>query len=144
VNGTGTATANVLDGDTNTRWSTGVAQANGQWFQVDMGSNQTFNQIVLDSGPSYSGDYPRGYTVNVSDNGSTWTQVASGQGNNEQLPINFTAVSARYIKVTQTGTSSSWWSISEMNVYLNSDVYSMYEMYKKRFGAATADSILHG
>jgi len=29
---------NALDGNLNTRWSTGTSQANGQWFQVDMGS----------------------------------------------------------------------------------------------------------
>lgn len=140
----GTAAGNVLDGDASTRWSTGAAQTGGEWFQVDMGSNQTFNQIVLDSGSGSTGDYPRGYTVQVSNDGTSWTQIASGQGTNEQLPINFTAVSARYIKITQTGTSGNWWSIGELNVYLNNDDYSMYEMLEKRFGTSTADSLLGG
>jgi aryl-phospho-beta-D-glucosidase BglC (GH1 family) len=142
--GTGSSAANVFDGNASTRWTSGSPQAGGEWFQVDMGSNQTFNQIVLDSGSSSPGDYPRGYTVQVSHDGNSWTQVAAGQGANEQLPINFPAVSARYIRITQTGSSGSWWSIGEVNVYLNNDDYSMYEMLQKRFGTTTVDSLLDG
>ncbi|SDP28954.1 Aryl-phospho-beta-D-glucosidase BglC, GH1 family [Paenibacillus sp. yr247] len=139
----GDVPANALDGNTGTHWGSGAAQVGGEWFKVDMGSNHTFNQIVLDSGSSSPSDYPRSYTVQVSNDGASWSQVASGQGFNEQLPINFPAVSARYIKITQTGSSGgNWWSIAEFNVNLNNDDYSMYEMLVKRFGTASADSLL--
>ena len=48
----GGAPANALDGNEATRWSTGVPQANGEWFQVDMTAAQTFDQITLDAGGS--------------------------------------------------------------------------------------------
>ncbi|MCL4516322.1 MAG: discoidin domain-containing protein [Firmicutes bacterium] len=140
--GGGTSLANAKDGDTNTVWSTGVPQANGQWFQVDMGAMLTFNQIQLDSGTNYADDYPRGYIVEVSSNGSTWTQVASGQSYHRALPINFPTVSARYIKITQMESATNWWSIAEFNVFLNNDDYDLNLTLKNRFGSTTRDSII--
>lgn len=140
----GGSPANVEDGNLGTRWSTGAAQTNGQWLQVDMGAALTFNQVVLDTAKNSAdeNDYPRGYTVQVSSNGSTWTQVASGAGGRKATPINFAAVRGRYIKITQTGTSSSWWSVGELNVYLNSDDYSMNLAYQQRFGATTTENLI--
>ncbi len=136
--------SNVFDYNAGTRWSTGVAQSNGQWFQVDMQSNHTFNQIVLDSGTSSTGDYPNAYKVEVSNDAATWTQVATGNGFNEQLPINFPAVSARYLKITQTGSSGSWWSIGELNLYLNMDENDMRNTLNARFSSATVTSLMNG
>jgi len=114
---TGDVPANTLDGNINTRWSTGLAQTNGQWFQVDMTSAKTFYQIVLDSGTS-TGDYPRGYQVFVSNDGTNWgTAIATGSGTAPVVAITFATQSARYIKVVQTGSSGSWWSMHEFNVY---------------------------
>lgn len=140
--GGGTSLANAKDGNTNTVWSPGASQANGQWFQADMGAMLTFDQIQLNSGDSYANDYPRSYKVEVSSDGSTWTQVATGSGYNRALPINFPAVSARYIKITETGSASNWWSIAEINVFLNNDDYDLNLYLKDKFGAATRDSII--
>jgi sialate O-acetylesterase len=117
VTGSGTTPANVIDGNINTRWTTGVAQANGQWFQMDMGSAKSFYKIVLDAGSS-TGDYPQGYQVNVSADGINWGgPVASGAGSTAVTTIAFPAQTARYIRITQTGSSSVWWSIHEFYVY---------------------------
>jgi autotransporter-associated beta strand protein len=113
----GSPPTNAIDGDITTRWSTGAAQATGQWFQVDMGSAKTFFRIVLDAGTS-SGDYPQDYQVNVSNDGVNWgSPVASGAGSAAVTTISFPSQTARYIRVTQTGTSGGWWSIHEFNVY---------------------------
>ena len=113
----GNPPTNAIDGDITTRWSTGAAQANGQWFQVDTGSAKSFFRIVLDAGAS-SGDYPQGYQVNVSNDGVNWgSPVAMGTGSAAVTTINFPAQTARYIRVTQTGSSSGWWSIHEFYVY---------------------------
>jgi glucosylceramidase len=113
----GSSPANALDGNATTRWSTGLPQANGQWFQVDMTSAKTFNKIVLDSGTS-TGDYPRGYQVFVSNDGTNWgSAVATGSGTGQVVTVTFATQSARYIKVVQTGSSGSWWSMHEFNVY---------------------------
>jgi fibronectin type 3 domain-containing protein len=114
----GGSPANALDGDITTRWSTGAPQTNGQWFQVDMGATNTFYRLVLDAGSS-SSDYPRGYRVNVSNDGANWgSPVATGAGSSAVTTITFATNTARYIRVTQTGSVSGlWWSIHEFNVY---------------------------
>jgi hypothetical protein len=108
---------NALDGNTDTRWSTAEPQTNGQWFLVDMGSICSFSKITLDA-RAYPTDYPRGYQVFVSPNGSNWgNAIASGNGSGQLVTISFTPQSARFIKIVQTGNANSWWSIDEFNVY---------------------------
>ncbi|WP_150107220.1 carbohydrate-binding protein [Pedosphaera parvula] len=112
------APANAIDLDLNTRWSTGASQTAGQWFQVDMGSARTFYKIVLNTVNS-SGDYPRGYQVNVSNDGLAWgSPVATGTGASAITTITFATQAARYIRITQTGSAQgSYWSIHDFNVY---------------------------
>ncbi|RKP57302.1 fibronectin type III domain-containing protein [Cohnella endophytica] len=113
----GDVPANLLDGNMATRWSTGTPMAAGQYFVIDMKSAKSFNKLTMDSTGSNS-DYARGYEVYVSNDGTTWgSAVASGTGTGPVVTANFATQSARYIKVVQTGTSTSWWSIREVNVY---------------------------
>lgn len=139
----GTTPAAVKDGSAGTVWSTGANQGSGQWFQADLGAAVTFNQIVLDTekNSGYEQDYPRGYTVQVSKNGTAWTTIATGTGQRKATAINFAPVSARYIKITQTGSAGNWWSIGEFQVYLNHDDYSLFTTLNQRFGAAAAENI---
>ncbi len=114
--------ANSIDGNLVSRWSTGGSQANGQWFQMDMGTVNTFNKVVLNAVNS-ANDYPRGYQVTVSNDGLNWsTSVATGPGSSVTTSgtttITFAAQAARYIRITQTGSASgTYWSIDEFNVY---------------------------
>jgi glucosylceramidase len=110
--------SNAIDGNAATRWSTGAAQTSGQWFQLDLGSAKTFNQLVLDTGSASTGDYPRGYSVQTSSDGSTWSSaVATGAGSGQLTTISFPSTTARYVRVTQTGSSGSWFSVAEANLY---------------------------
>jgi F5/8 type C domain len=116
----GDVPANALDGKASTRWSTGVDQSANQWFQVDMKTTRSFNSITLDAGSS-AGNYPRGYKVLTSNNKFRWgNAIASGHGTSQMVTISFAAQSARYIRVIQTDSASSWWSIQEFNVYTSS------------------------
>ncbi len=84
---------------------------------IDMLAAQTFDQVRLDA-IGCSTDYPRGHELYVSMDGTSWgNAVASGSGNGPITDIAFDSQTARYIKVVQTGSSTSWWGISEMNVY---------------------------
>ena len=84
-----------------------------------MGSQQTLNQLILDGG-AWAGDYPRGYSISVSNDGVNWgTPVATGNptGGNP-ITITFAAQTARYIKITQTGVGGGhYWSEVEINAY---------------------------
>lgn len=118
VSNTGEPASNTLDGTFGTRWSSGQPQSVGMSFQVDMGKVQSFSSIALDCGAS-GGDYPRGYQVFVSNDGSTWgTSVATGQGNSGYSVIKFTNKQmARYVKVVLTASSGSWWSMDEFYAF---------------------------
>ncbi len=111
--------SNMFDGDSTTRWSTGHAQAaaNNDYFQIDMGSTQNVNKLVMDSSND-AGDYARGYQVYLSTDVSNWgNPVASGSGSSPIISISFNAQDARYIKVVETTDTGWWWSIDEVNVY---------------------------
>ncbi|HEV3357274.1 MAG TPA: discoidin domain-containing protein [Pseudonocardiaceae bacterium] len=113
----GDAPSNAIDGNINTRFSSEAPQAPGMWFQVNLGSSQTFNQIELNAGPSTT-DYAAGYNVEVSTNGSTFTSVATGTGTSSPQIISFSTQTAQYIRVVLTAsTQTPWWSIAEFTVY---------------------------
>ncbi|ACT01224.1 discoidin domain-containing protein [Paenibacillus sp. JDR-2] len=109
--------SNALDGDSSTSWTSGVSQASGQTFVIDMKAAQTIRKLVLDLGTA-NNDYMRGYEVYVSSNGTNWgSPVASGVGLNPLTTISFSPQTARYIKFQLTAANGYWWSITELNVY---------------------------
>ena len=113
----GDAPQNAISGDTGARFSSDAAQASGMYWQVNMGSAQTFNQIEMDSG-GYSTDYARGYNVEVSTNGTTFTSVATGTGTSSPETVTFATQTAQYIRVVLTqAVSPYWWSMVNFTVY---------------------------
>jgi len=108
----------TLDGDLNTTWSTSSdRQKPGQWFVVDMRTNQTFTGIyMVNDGVTYN---PASITISVSSDSVKWTTVATGKNINQVV---FDKQNARYIKVDQNGTNAaSAWRIAEFlvtNTYL--------------------------
>ncbi|HET9896081.1 MAG TPA: discoidin domain-containing protein [Streptosporangiaceae bacterium] len=111
------APGNAIDGNVSTRFSSDADQASGMFFQVNMGSSQTFNQIELNAGGS-TGDYARGWNVEVSSNGTTFTSVATGTGTSSPQTITFAAQTAQYIRVVLTaGVTTNWWSIAEFTAF---------------------------
>ena len=127
------ALSNMLDGDLTTRYTSGAGQAPGQWVEVDMGQAQTFNKVVLDSG-SDTTDYAPSADISVSSDGSSWTKVASIASGEPVEVASFPAVTARYIKVDDTGTSGYWWAIAEFNVYTDGSAPVAYGTPLSRTG----------
>ena len=112
----GAASAGI-DATLSTRWTTNTPQASGQWYRLDVGSARTFNLVRLDSDGA-SSDYPRGYQVFVSNDGTNFgSPIATGAATSSLVSIGFPVQHARYVKIVQTGSSSNWWSISEANLW---------------------------
>ena len=110
-------TPNAVDGNANTRWTTNQDMMPGHSFMIDMRITQTFNRLVLDTTESPN-DFPRGYDVLVSNDGSNWNTVASGSGVSAVTSISFNSQQARFIRIDQTGSHDRWWwSIHDLNVY---------------------------
>jgi glucosylceramidase len=115
---TGDVAGNAVDDDASTRYSTGTSQAPGQYLQVDLGQPEPVTRFVLDTGAS-TGDYPAGYSVTVSRNGTDWSApVATGAGSGQITTINLDGRPVRYVRVTLTASSGSWWSVADVRAYV--------------------------
>ncbi|WP_328463454.1 discoidin domain-containing protein [Streptomyces sp. NBC_00448] len=84
--GSGNGPAHATDGDPNTRWSS--AYQDGQWVQVDLGSAVPFDRVVV----LWEAAYAKTYTIQTSDDGTTWTDVKSVDNSPQPLRISVNGV----------------------------------------------------
>ena len=81
-----------------------------KWLQVDLGSNQSVNRLVVHhagAGGENAAWNTRDFNLQVSTNATTWTTVATVTANTANTTThNFTAVSARYIRLNVTTPTS--------------------------------------
>ncbi len=106
----------AFDHNMTTRYSTGKSMAPGMWVQVELPVKTKLSGVVLDAASSTK-DFPRGYTVQASDDGKSWSKpIAEGQGKSALLEIKFPPVEAKFLRITQTGAHKLHWSIHEMRL----------------------------
>ncbi len=119
---------NAVDGDVQTRWGSitagapptpPVAGVDPSWLQVDLGSVQSFNTIIINWENAYATQYQIQYTNSDPATNPTWNVAYTnsvGAGGNETL--NFSTVQGRYIRMNgiQRGTQYGY-SIYEFQVY---------------------------
>ncbi|HEY3001662.1 MAG TPA: penicillin acylase family protein, partial [Kribbellaceae bacterium] len=106
--------SDAVDGNADTRWSS-------RWWHdpesiaVDLGSPQTVSRTVID----WETAYGRDYTVQVSTDGSDWTDVATVTGGNGGRDnLTFDPVTARYVRILGTARGTNWgYSLYEFAVY---------------------------
>lgn len=110
------APTNALDGNLGTRFSTNEDQVAGLHFQVDLGASQPFDELQMQV-PDSQNDYARSYTIEDSNNGTSWSTVATCQGTSDDEVVSFPVQTARYVRVVLTGATKYWWSIDEFNLY---------------------------
>jgi hypothetical protein len=112
---------NILDGNPATVWRTGVEQAPGHGFVVDLGAARTFNRVALD-GTANGPEYPQGYAAYVSNDGVNWgTPLHKGTGSGTDLTLaTFPVQSARYLKIELYGGHIAHvpWTLGELDLYL--------------------------
>ena len=108
----------ALDGNSDTRFDTGASQTPGMWYQIELPAPTPVAGLRLDSVKSPQ-DYPRGYKVELSTDGHTWGQpVVTGKGRPGVMDIFFPAATAKYIRITQTGSVDGlFWSIHELQLW---------------------------
>jgi hypothetical protein len=63
--------------------------------------------------------YPRAYTVAVSADGSSWRQVAIGQGTGTLTDVMFAPATAKFIRISQTAApdNAPAWTIRNFRVF---------------------------
>lgn len=108
------AAANAIDGNEGTRWETTAADP--QWLAVTLDAVYTIDNIKI----SWEGASAKSYTVKVSTDSATWTEVYSmtdGSGARWD-DISFSATDAKYIVMDGTERSTVWgYSIYELQVF---------------------------
>lgn len=104
---------NAIDGNMATRWES--QHSNPQNIRLDMGQSVHFTRVVLNWEPAYG----KTYTIDISDNGSTWQTIYStdsGNGGTDDLVLD--GQQGRYIRMngTERGTGYGF-SLFEFGVY---------------------------
>ena len=109
-------------------WTTRAPQQPGMWFQVELPAPLSLTEIQFTSlpqgggrgNPPAVGTYPRGYDVQVSADGKTWSApVAKGDGTGGTTVIAFAPVRARFVRLTQTATveNAPAWSVQALRLF---------------------------
>ncbi|WP_220488148.1 discoidin domain-containing protein [Tessaracoccus sp. MC1756] len=90
---------NTLDGNLRTRWSASYAMPT--WLQIDLGVRRAMDQVQV----HWEAAAAAAYTVLVSDDAVTWTEVGSrsAQSAGERVDqLEFDQVDARYVRINVT------------------------------------------
>jgi glucosylceramidase len=112
----GETPAAAVDGDASTRWSSGTAQVPGQYLQVDLGATRVFDRVSVDSGGNL-GDFARSWRLEASTDGAAWRELAAGTSTGQLTDIDVPRTEARFLRITSTGASGSWWSVADVRLY---------------------------
>ena len=119
----------AMDGDMDTKFYSDAAQVKGDYVQVNFGGPIVINDYALwfSANPKQSGETDgfKEFQVQVSNDGSTWTDVgdtvAKGEytleDNGKYLATGeFEGVIAQYVRFTATAAYSSWLQIHEIEI----------------------------
>jgi hypothetical protein len=117
-------------------WSSGVPQAAGMYLTIALSQPALVTELQFESAvsvgaggrgggrggasPTPAVGYPRGYSVQVSMDGTAWSKpVASGKGSGARTTIAFAPVRAKLVRLTQTDTvaDAPAWSVRNLRVY---------------------------
>ncbi|MGW5353887.1 discoidin domain-containing protein [Streptomyces sp. NPDC004031] len=106
--------ANAIDGNSSSRWSSDHSNDPNAWLQVDLGAEYAVTTARLD----WEAAYGKAYKIQVSDDGSHWTDAYStttGQGGSETATVNR---NARYVRMQGVTPATQYgYSLYEFAVY---------------------------
>ncbi len=122
-----------------TGWNAGAAQLAGMWFQIELPRSERVTEVqfqspppggrggagsaaaVTTSGAPVAGPpgFPRGYKVEVSADGTTWTAAADGAGTGLVTTATFPPVQAKFVRITLTTSveDAPAWSIQNLKMF---------------------------
>jgi chitodextrinase len=107
----------AVDGDLTTRWAQGLGLPDPSWIQVDLGKVTSVSAVVT------TFEKPSGYKYRLeySSDGATWSTLDDHTAANTTSQTNYSfadnPVSARYLRLTVTGSSNNGGSIYEIQAY---------------------------
>jgi len=104
---------NAIDTDPASRWAS--SWSDNQWLRVDLGSSKPVARMVI----KWEAAYATAYKIEVSPDGTAWTQVAAVTGGNGgEDNVAFAATAARYVRLMgQTRATSYGFSVYDLQLY---------------------------
>lgn len=104
--------ARAVDGDPATRWASQWGPS--AWYQLDLGSVQSFDHVQL----VWETAFARSYTVQTSDDGTTWRTVRAVTGGDGGIDGLDVAGRGRYVRLELTERGTDWgYSLFEIGLY---------------------------
>jgi mono/diheme cytochrome c family protein/glucose/arabinose dehydrogenase len=122
-----------------TTWNAGAPQQRGMWFQVELPRPEMVTEIQFQSPPpggrggagnaaavTSSGapvvappGFPRGYKVEVSRDGASWTAAAEGSGDGVATISTFQPVRVKLVRISLTTSveDAPAWSIQSLKIF---------------------------
>src|SRR5690349_20895139 len=91
---------NAVDGSTSTRWTS--ASSDPQWIYVDLGSQYNVTSVKI----TWASAYGRNYTIDISNNATSWTTIKTISNNTSLTYTNSVTGTGRYVRMygTRRGT----------------------------------------
>ena len=114
---TGDVAANAADGDASTRYSTGTGQAPGQYLQVDFGRPVAARQVVFDTGRVDRRLPARLHRHHQHRRRELEHRRRLGRGTGQFTTVPLTGAPVRYVRITLTAASGSWFSVADVRAY---------------------------
>jgi chitodextrinase len=109
----------AVDGDLSTRWAQGLGLPDPSWIQVDLGQVSSLSGVVTTFEKSSGYEY----LLEYSSDGINWSTLDDHTGSNttsqQNTSLASSPVSARYLRLTVTGSSWNGGSIYELQAYGN-------------------------
>lgn len=112
----GNAIDGIVDGSAEHAWF--GANNPGSWLAIDLGRKHRLTHLVLHAPDPYWA--PRGYKVEVSDDGTTWSlPVAENKNVTPTLRTlaSFEPTVTSWIRIVQTGNAIERWVVSEIELH---------------------------
>ena len=111
--------AKAVDGNRTSKWTS--LASDPQWLQVDLGSSHSVCSVTLNWA-----SYASAFSIQTSDDGTSWSTLASSGASKNGDQTLSVAGSGRYIRMygTARGDSSTGYSVREFEVYGLADARS--------------------
>lgn len=99
----------ALDGDAETRWSSGAPREAGQWLALELGAAQTLEALELRT-PATPGDLPSSLVVKLDGE----PKAATFEAGDGVLRVSFAAQRVSAVRLELDAGAVSWWSVAEL------------------------------
>ena len=107
----------AVDNNTGSRWTTAAPMKGGEWFTIELPTEENIAGLALDS-QANNQDFPRKYKIELSSDGTQWNPpVAQGVGSTVTEIIFKAPQKARFVRITQLDSAPNAWGINELVLF---------------------------